>query len=427
MTITRTIPFRGVITAQIGVAPFQYEPTNDDLYYPSFLNATGLVEYGETANSDGFYGLSSIYASICPFSTRSSGAPTATDIPVQIAGSCISSAGLFDYDCSLANPAEFYAVASSKAAAELYAGTWWPAIYPGGHYIALGQNFDGGGNQIQALIAAPSTLFVSYKAPLSIVTSSAVAFDTIAWFQFQRLAMVNQFGGYQPQFNSGDGIGTAKQYCFDIFTGELTDFHETSLILTPTYFENSVVNSSYSPASNWHLYFGGAASNVKGLAACPGLIFPWSNSPGTPPPGWFVSIALSDDIDNTIISGAGNISIIQTAGGHFLLRVTNTSSYYFIFGDMSGYYRVVLQGSSSAIQTAIGIGGANGAGWGLDLNGNVWISGAYNGSGIPPLYSNLNLTTNLVLAESPLLNLAAGGPAVICSPSNSDCPAEWES
>jgi hypothetical protein len=420
--------YRGQITAEVGLAPFQYAPSNPLLYYPTMMNPSGLFG-GQAANSDGIFGLCAMYASICPWSVMLSGTTVGTNsVPVQFASACITPGGVFDFDATLPNPAQYYEVgttANNRWSA--YGQSWQAAIYPGMHIVTSAAAVESDVGQLIYDVPIPTLLFVDTKQPLYIAGAQGITNNEGSWFRNQRLSLFNFGSEFNPLFNATDGLlkGLPKQLCYDIALQKPAEIDFFSLVLVPTYFSNSVSQSSYSLVYDNHLYFGDAVSNVVGLAACPGTGFLVVPNPGTPSPLVFFKLSMSDATDQSAIAAASLIQMCQTPGGHFFISAAKGAvpHYYIIFGDLSGYYRVTFQGNSAAAIQAISVAGGGGGGFGIDLAGNFWVAGGYQSNNLPLLYSTLRLAQTLVLGTFP--TLAAGGPSMLCTP-GTPCEYEWE-
>src|ERR1700742_1300036 len=99
-----TLPALGTIILNVGVAPFQYAPTDAHLFYPAFLNGSTLynpAQGGLGAATAGVNGLQFIYTSVSTDAGNlSPGQADATNLyvpMVQFAGGTVNSFGVFEY------------------------------------------------------------------------------------------------------------------------------------------------------------------------------------------------------------------------------------------------------------------------------------------------------------------------------------------
>jgi hypothetical protein len=404
----RIIPYLGLLTCKVALSSFQYDPTNASLGLPYFLNATGH-DAGSNGGDwgAGYYGLASVYASISPGS----------GVPLQIAGSTINTFGIFDYDASLVNPAQYNPVVNSYSGS--YVNQYNGVAYPGNMVLfRVGESFT---NPVLSYgLMFPSVSFENIKQPVSPIDA------------------INEYPpGGSNVLQSGVGLALYNGYsqmpvfsfCWGSgFYAGLYGVRGSSYVpavITHNGKLKNVINCNYPPIANTVgqcinpgngsvLFCSLGGVNSGGAAFNPDLL-------GVPPPYFYtgnVFLAFGDQmvVDQTILSDPSDNAAFVESGypglpqyratmtplGYFLLAVSGYPYYILINPDFSGYYRILLQPNSTAAGNAIANGGNASAGFGMDLNGNIWFGG--DAAFIPLLYSTSGFNWTLTLSAFPYIS-----------------------
>lgn len=458
--MTITLPLVGVLTANVQLAEFQYNPTNSSLFFPHFDNPTGggaVAEYG-CIPANGIYGLTSYYQSICPWDGAAAGNNGAYGVPygstpVQFATSTLNSYGVFDFDATLPNPAEYHPVATSIP----YQGQNYGAVTFIGYRVVqtgAGANSTGTFN-----VKIPSVLYENVRTSLSAGSpwqyQSSNAYGVV---QYTTSYLPVQ-GFYSPdQRLYGDNLYPCLQSIqnypseFDVLVDpgyysstwytDIYTYPPSSMITNqaggrPLPWSNVLVRNVFgqgdaimnvgindsslvyagqlvNPFTGWCIF----VSHTLGAPWLRALNIYQSTDPVTFQPNkssYTVyteaqALVFEEDADNNglILGTAPNYVGTMIPGGAFLIRknvyVSGQPQMLMVLNDLSGYVQVYLNGNTSAANDAI-LGGE----FGVDLDGNFWfMTPSYPGL-LPLLYSTFNLQKTLTFPDFPPLSAVAVG------------------
>lgn len=431
-----TIPLLGRMTAQVGLAPFQFNPPDNNHGLPVFDS----VCPGDVAA--GFYGLRAIYSSISPWK----GNGTYVDEAVQLSHAAINSYGIFNYDQSLANVAQYNPVLNTYPGykssyrgistffsrynltdqASEASGPWlvYRSKYPTVIYENITSSFkydykasmlypfsvSGIGYILQCPGFAITTDFndMVFAPTLQGFTGSNAGIPAILPGMYAAMNVIEDrvyvpgIGGKSTLFTWGnypiavnkDGLN-AIAVGFTGAVGATQGFYNASVNPATG---NFIANLSELTAPNppYDMTQAQVGFNVGGVYY--NATINLGSYVGKAP---IYAAQLSDAGDNAALTGAAGVpeyTSVMTPFGDFLLKVSSLEYYLLIKGDFSGYYRITFQGNSTAAGNAIRSGGLP-VGFGMDLNGNVWFGGA--SAFVPLLYSTLGLGWSLAFNGFP--------------------------
>jgi hypothetical protein len=454
-----TIPLKGTISGLVGLAPFQYAPSNPSLGLPKFENQSSGIPGDVGA---GFWGLRSIYASISPWK----GNGNYGDQIEQFAGSQITSGGIFEYDLSLANPAEYNPVLSSGAGYTAQNRGVGSAF---NRFVTTNQASGATGPLARYAFNFPALNFENIKKPLSL-------FLRQLWIAPYSVVGPGFVSAFQPGYLSIDDASRqeiAMQFTVDGIIppdGGLPSMLAGMFAKSSAPIAGSSVNvyGAYQPqlivkrnVLNCALPVGFGISGIYSACVNPGngnfIMNVQNTTQGNPPYNYIAgvgnglyhgnvfyepqihtppiggaytgnviisSLVLSDATDNAAISsptsGAPNYTAIMTPRGYFLLFLSGYPYFFYIAPDFSGYWRIILQGTTPDAQAAVSNGGASSTGFGVDLNGNLWFGGA--AAFVPLLYSTFGLSFDLNF--NPLPDVLSNG--IGCRMMGGIAQAVWE-
>lgn len=428
---TITLPCLGIINVPVGLAPFQFPYSKPNLGLPYFMNGTS--GFSVASGTNGFLGLKYCYGNI-PISV---GATTAQGFVsdtamgmVQFAGGVVQSFGVFDYTMLLPNP---FAYLPSMT-----------AFYNQGSY---------------SWVQTPG--FATYQPGMRALTASQVS-QTFSFpfpdLMFSNLDQPLSYGNaYQIWAHNGTvalgsvgGLAYIDPLSHAWFTtkGSVIDAGSSPTCNKQVYVQSSSAPANLVPAASLdghgiyagnnfndstagcHVAIATPAYGGRWLMAfqtsggqpplCTQPMFTGETSPaGDPTLHSRQAVNFAVASDQALIPGgtfAASIKGTVDPAGNFLITpfpansVDGGNIWFYILGDMSGYYRVILTGTTPTIQTAINHcnnGGVSSSGFGIDINGNFWL--IQSGQQQPLLYSSLGL--GAALNYSPFPNVSAGSVA----------------
>jgi hypothetical protein len=417
----QTLPLLGVINVTVGQAPFQFPYSAPNLGKPYFLNGTSQVgSLGLSPGANGYWGLQYLYGNI----PMSSGSPTSAGFAntsgmsmFQYAGGVVQSFGVFDYLALASNPFRYNPVTTN--------------FYNGGAYsIAQGlrsslymPNELGGGTSVQykARFQLPYFMTQNINAPFGVTDSWDIYNVPFGSTSQGAISFPDPVSGQQIIANNvvltgGVGVLNNMVYIKPTGTGPATQIPLTVQYFGQTYGvyagnNNHETNELSLLSPNHYIWL--QMSNVSGLCYMP-LFTQQTLAANNPSVVARVPLQFSEAVDNTLFQPRtyNGLGLIGTTipGGDFLISNNGAFGdggpiYFYIKGDMTGYYRVIFTGTNATIQAvvnsanrSIGVSG----GFGVDLNGNVWF--IQRGQQQPLLYSSLNLVKSLSFPIYPNVN-----------------------
>jgi hypothetical protein len=380
--------------------------------------------------SGGAWGLTSLYTSVCNWTKTSfpDRGIVCNDRLVQVAESAITSYGIFDYDGTLPNPAEYQPIANAYD--DTYLGTFMNRIgFPFGAYAFEGNdgitdlqlfrypspsltavNKTGQGNLIAPVRFAPQENLSVYLYGGAAIVDSAFLSEKPCYINIE-----NGIYGFSPSLFVDWAIGAANG--------------KGGYEQVQTYQQaNNLWNNVLNPVAAIQNASGGAISPKTGnciitchqpigLSRYEKIIYEGAQFEPTPSPFYTMNIYypdifdqvagqviepthLSDPGDNAklVTNEIANYTPTVTPYGDFLIR-NSDGTFFLICGDLSGYYRVNFNGVDSASQVAVGTGGSASTGFGMDLDGNVWFGGT--AAFLPMLYSTMDNTWGVTINPLP--------------------------
>jgi hypothetical protein len=403
------------------------------------------------------YGLRSVWCSISPFL----GDGSYEDTMVQLAGSVIGSFGIYEWDQSLANPAQYHPVRTTGGGyfAQYIAQRSQNWFYNWTKQVALST-----GPLIRYLSQFPSILFENVKAPFH-ASSTFFAYP----YSVTGVGYLEQL----PGFVAIDEASHTEKECsldFQGFTGGnggsppilpymaffleegssqntlaasggkykplLIEKSETSQAICLMGFGvTGCFNASVNPTTgkaicNWnnsslngHNPYKFETGFNQGFAVTDNVYFSPDAFAGVYNGHIFLERGiLSDPTDNAALVGSGGLNTytcVMTPAGFFLMYVPSLPYYLLLKGDFTGYYRIEFMPNSSGAASAVANGGFN-VGFGMDLNGNIWWGGSNDF--VPTLYSTFGFKMKLILNEFPTIT----GYSVGCRVVGGSAGAVWE-